>query len=42
MDWGWVDWVAVALLGGVVGAGELASRYKEDPLAAIKTWPAIF
>jgi len=20
----------------------LASRYKDDPLAAIKTWPAIF
>jgi len=42
MDWGWLDWVAVALLGGVVGAGELASRYKDDPMAAIRTWPAIF
>jgi hypothetical protein len=42
MDWGWVDFVAVALLGAVVGAGELASRYKDDPLAAIRTWPAIF
>src|ERR1700691_3604963 len=42
MDWDWVDWVAVAMLGGVVGAGELASRYKDDPWAATKTWPAIF
>jgi hypothetical protein len=42
MDWSWLDWVAVALSGGVVGASELISRYKDDPFAAIKTWPAIF
>lgn len=42
MDWSWLDWPAVALLGGVVGASELISRYKDDPAAAIKTWPAIF
>jgi len=41
MDWSWLDWAAVALLGGVVGASELISRYKDDPFAAIKTWPAI-
>jgi hypothetical protein len=38
----WLDWAAVLLLGGVVGASELISRYKDDPWAAIKSWPAIF
>lgn len=42
MDWSWLDWAAVAVLGGVVGASELISRYKDDPGAAIKSWPAIF
>jgi hypothetical protein len=42
MDWSWPDWAAVALLGGVVGASELISRYKDDPAASIKSWPAIF
>jgi hypothetical protein len=42
MDWSWLDWAAVAVLGGVVGASELISRYKDSPGAAIKTWPAIF
>jgi hypothetical protein len=42
MDWSWLDWAAVALLGGVVGASELISRYKDNPGAAMKTWPAIF
>ena len=41
MDWNWLDWPAVAALGGVVGASELISRYKDDPGAAIRTWPAI-
>jgi hypothetical protein len=41
MNWSWLDWAAVALLGGVVGASELISRYKDDPWAAIKCWPAI-
>jgi len=31
----------VALLGGVVGASELISRYKDDPSAALRSWPAI-
>jgi hypothetical protein len=42
MDSSWLDWVAVALLGAVVGASELISRYKDDPGAAIKSRPAIF
>lgn len=41
MDWGWLDWAGAAALGGVVGASELISRYKDDPGAALKTWPAI-
>jgi hypothetical protein len=31
MNWTWLDWAAVALLGGVVGASELISRYKDEP-----------
>ena len=42
MDWSWIDWPAVALLGGVVGASELVSRYKDDPWASMKSWPAAF
>jgi hypothetical protein len=42
MDPSWLDWAAVAVLGGVVGASELISRYKDNPWAAIKSWPAIF
>ena len=40
MDWTSLDWAAVAVLGGVVGASELISRYKDDPRRAIQTWPA--
>lgn len=42
MNWSWLDWVAVALLGGIVGTSELISRYKDDPWAAIRSWPARF
>jgi hypothetical protein len=42
MDASWLDWVAVAALGGLVGTSELVSRYKDAPGAAIKTLPAIF
>ena len=42
MDASWLDWAAVAALGGVVGASELISRYKDDPVASIQSWPAIF
>jgi hypothetical protein len=41
MDWGWLDWAGAAALGGVVGASELISRYKDDRGAALKSWPAI-
>jgi hypothetical protein len=39
MDWTSIDWAAVAVLGGLVGASELISRYKDNPFAALKTWP---
>jgi hypothetical protein len=42
MNWSWLDWAAAAALGGIVGVSELISRYKDDPWAAIKSWPAIF
>jgi hypothetical protein len=42
MNWSWLDWVAVGVLGGVVGASELISRYKDHPGAAIQSLPAIF
>lgn len=42
MDWSWLDWAVVAVLGGVVGASELISRYKDNPGAAIRNWSAIF
>jgi hypothetical protein len=42
MDWRWLDWAVAAALGGVVGASELISRYKDDPGAALKSWPAAF
>ena len=33
MDWPWLDWLAVASLGALVGTSELVSRYKDDPAA---------
>jgi hypothetical protein len=36
-----VDWAAVALLGILVASGELTSRYKDAPQAALRTVPAI-
>jgi|ERR1035437_2063004 hypothetical protein len=41
MDWSLLDWLAVLALGSAVGASELVSRYKDDPWAAIRTWPAV-
>jgi len=41
MDWNWLDWAAAAALGGLVGASELISRYKDDPVAALKAWSGI-
>ena len=37
-----LDFVAAALLGGLVGAGELASRYRDAPGRALYTQPALF
>lgn len=42
MDRSWLDWAGVFVIGGVVGASELISRYKDHPSAAIQSWPAIF
>jgi hypothetical protein len=41
MNWSWLDWAAAAL-GGTVGVSGLISRYKDDPWAAIQSWPAVF
>ncbi|SPE39422.1 hypothetical protein SBA3_3200003 [Candidatus Sulfopaludibacter sp. SbA3] len=41
MNGDWLHWAAAAVLGGVVGASELISRYKDEPGAAIRSWPAI-
>lgn len=35
-----MDYVVVALIGGLVGTGELISRYRDAPTAALKTLPA--
>ncbi|MFN0104317.1 MAG: hypothetical protein ACKV2U_19800 [Bryobacteraceae bacterium] len=37
-----VDYMAAALLGGLVGAGELSSRYRDAPGRALYTRPALF
>ncbi len=42
MGWDWLEWPTVTILGGVIGASELISRYKDRPGRAIKTWPAVF
>jgi len=41
MDWTWLYWPEAAALGGLIGASELISRYKDDPGSAIRSWPAI-
>lgn len=41
MSWSWLDWAAAILLGAGVGASELISRYKDDPGAALRSWPAV-
>jgi hypothetical protein len=35
-----LDWILVAALGGFVGIGELASRYRDEPIKAILSVPA--
>jgi hypothetical protein len=42
IDWNTVvDFVMVALLGGAVGLGELVARYRDAPLAAVRSAPAL-
>lgn len=36
-----VDFVMVALLGAAVGLGELVSRYRDAPLSAVRSLPAL-
>lgn len=36
-----LDYLIVALFGGLVGAGELVSRYRDAPLRALRTGPAV-
>jgi fluoride ion exporter CrcB/FEX len=35
------DWILVFVLGGLVGIGELASRYRDDPVKALFCIPAV-
>jgi hypothetical protein len=35
------DWVLVSTLGGLVGVGELASRYRDEPAKALLCIPAV-
>ncbi|MGH9406104.1 MAG: hypothetical protein ACRD3D_09765 [Terriglobia bacterium] len=37
-----VDFVVVAALGALVGAGELVSRYQDAPAGALRSAPALF
>jgi hypothetical protein len=36
-----LTWTAVAVLGGALGIAELVSRYRDAPMVALRTWPAI-
>jgi hypothetical protein len=38
----WLDWIAVAALGALVGASEWIARYRDAPDRALRTWPAAF
>src|SRR5262249_19720627 len=37
-DW---DWIVVGMIGGAVGVGELASRYRDEPTKAILSVPSL-
>lgn len=41
MDISWLDYVAVAFLGALVGGAELVSRYRDAPARALYNWPAV-
>jgi hypothetical protein len=36
-----LPWITVALLGGLLGTGELVSRYRDAPAGALRSWPAV-
>jgi len=38
----WVPWVAVALVGGLLGATEILSRYRDEPLKCVISAPGLF
>jgi hypothetical protein len=40
MNYFWLDYAIVAVLGALVGGGELISRYRDAPARAIYNWPA--
>jgi hypothetical protein len=42
MELSWLDWTGVAVVGAVVGISELISRYKDQPVAALRSVPARF
>jgi len=42
MDTTLLDYAIVAALGGLVGSGELVSRYRDAPAGALSTTPALF
>jgi hypothetical protein len=37
-----LPWLVVAILGGFVGTAELMSRYRDAPVGAVRTRPALF
>jgi hypothetical protein len=41
MEATWLDWTAAALLGTLVSASELLSRYKDHPSAVLQTLPGM-
>src|SRR5260370_39641123 len=40
MNTSWLDYAIVAVLGALVGGGELISRYRDAPARALYNWPA--
>jgi hypothetical protein len=41
MDAAFLDYAIVAVLGALVGSGELISRYRDAPAGALRTGPAL-
>ncbi len=42
MHGAWLDYAIVAILGALVGGGELVSRYRDSPAGALRSRPAAF